>query len=761
MTVLEDVFAFLFKYRPLVFDRGELAFGAPWPLLLGVVVAVGAAVPIVAYARTRSGLYRRERVLLAALRGAALAVLAFILLRPVLVIATVVPQENFLGILVDDSRSMQIPDMDDAPRGESVAGLLDPVAGRLGPALADRFKLRLFRFDRTTGRVEDATSLAYLGSGTALGQALDYVRQELSAVPLAGIVVLSDGADNAGGGVTDALLRLKAAALPVYTVGLGSERFAKDIQIGRVEAPQSVLQGSALVLDLLVTQRGYAGETVQLQVEDEGRIVGTQEVRLPRAGEAATVSVQFTAREPGSRLFRFRIPPRPDEVVSQNNTREVLITVEQAPRKILYFEGEPRFEVKFLRRAVDGDPNLHVVTFVRQAENNFRRLDVEHADELAGGFPRTREELFQYHALILGSVEAGFFTRDQLRMIAEFVGQRGGGLLVLGGRNAFAAGGYAGTALEDVLPVALPDAPPDSAPLTVRVAPTPQGRTHPAVQIDSSLEASAARWDSLPPLTSLHAIREVKPGATTLLTGDPGRGGERIVVLAHQRYGRGRAVAFVPQDLWLWQMHADVPLDDRTHETFWRQLLRWLVSGVPDRLTATATRDRASVGERVTVTAEVTDSAFLAVNGADVTGVVTTPAGAEQEVRLDWVVDRDGAYTAAIPVDERGPYTVRVTARRGDVELGDGTTHFRGAEPVEEFFDAEMHAGLLGRLAEETGGRFYTLDDVDRLPEDVRYTESGITVRETRDLWDMPILFLALVTLVAAEWGYRRFRGLV
>ncbi len=759
--MLEDLFAFLFKYRLLVFERGELAFGAPWPMLLGVVVVVAAVLPIVTYARSRNGLERRDRVLLGALRGAALAVLTFILLRPVLVIATVVPQENFLGILVDDSRSMQIADADGATRGAAVAGLLDPVGGRLAPALADRFKLRLFRFDRATARIEDPASLAYLGSGTALGQALDYVRQELSAVPLAGIVVLSDGADNTGGGVTGALLRLKAAALPVYTVGLGTERFAKDIQLGRVEAPQRVLQGSALVLDLLVTHRGYGGETVHVQVEDEGRIVGTQDVRLPRDGEAATVSVQFIAREPGSRLFRFRIPPRPDETVPQNNTRDVLITVERAPRKILYFEGEPRFEVKFLRRAVDGDPNLRVVTFVRQAENNFRRLDVEHADELAAGFPRSREELFQYHGLILGSVEAGFFTRDQLRMIAEFVGQRGGGLLVLGGRNAFAAGGYAGTALEDVLPVVLPVTPQDSAPLEIRIEPTPQGRTHPAVQIDSSLEASAARWDSLPPLTSLHAIRDVKPGATTLLTGDVAGDGERIVVLAHQRYGRGRSVAFVPQDLWLWQMHADIPLDDLTHETLWRQLLRWLVSGVPDRITVTPSRDRAAVGERVTVTAEVTDSAFLAVNGADVAGVITTPGGAEREVRLDWVVDRDGAYTASLPVDERGPFTIRVDARRGDVELGSGAAHFRGAEPVEEYFDAEMHAGLLGRLAGETAGRFYTLDEVDRLPDDVRYTESGITVRDTRDLWDMPILFLALITLVAAEWGYRRLRGLV
>ena len=108
-----------------------------------------------------------------------------------------------------------------------------------------------------------------------------------------------------------------------------------------------------------------------------------------------------------------------------------------------------------MRRAVEGDKNLQLVCLQRTSQNKFLRLDVDDAEELAGGFPKTREELFRYRGIVLGSVEASFFTADQLRMIAEFVSQRGGGLLALGGRHSFAEGGYGQTPLADVLPVVL------------------------------------------------------------------------------------------------------------------------------------------------------------------------------------------------------------------------------------------------------------------------------------------------------------------
>ena len=165
--------------------------------------------------------------------------------------------------------------------------------------------------------------------------------------------------------------------------------------------------------------------------------------------------MRFTVNEAGPRVLRFRVSPQEGELVTENNAREALIDVRDRKEKILYFEGEPRFEYKFIRRAIPEGDNLIVTSLMRTADNKHMRQGVDGPDELVAGFPKTREELFAYRALIIGSLEAAAFTGDQLRMIAEFVDRRGGGLLMLGGPRAFAEGGYAGTAVADVLPVVL------------------------------------------------------------------------------------------------------------------------------------------------------------------------------------------------------------------------------------------------------------------------------------------------------------------
>ena len=456
------------------------------------------------------------------------------------------------------------------------------------------------------------------------------MRDELAGVPLSGIVVVSDGADNSESGLTDSLRALGADGVPVYTVGLGREAFERDIQVSRVEAPRSVLLDTTLVVDVVIGQVGYAGTTIPVQVEDEGRIVNTEEVELPANGEPATVRMRFTATEAGPRILRFSVPPQPGEMVAQNNVRDVLVVVEDRREKILYFEGEPRFEVKFIRRAVADDDNLQLVVLQRTADNKYLRLDIDDADDLVGGFPKTREELFEYRGLMLGSVEASYFTPDQLRMIADFVNQRGGGFLMLGGRSAFGEGGYAGTPVANILPVTigepvLVDGEPVFTELVV--TPTRAGETHAAMQVADTEEASAERWRSLPAISSLNPITDIKPGATTLLTGTGAAGSIERVVLAFQRYGAGKTLALPIQDSWMWQMHADIEPDDMTHELFWRRLLRWLVDGVPDQVVASVRRNRVEPDETIELLTEVVDASYLEMNNSRVVAEVTHPVG--------------------------------------------------------------------------------------------------------------------------------------
>src|SRR5262249_4286258 len=279
----------------------------------------------------------------------------------------------------------------------------------------------------------------------------------------------------------------------------------------------------SLSVDVVLSQTGYGGSSVPLNVEDEGRIVSSQQVTMPPDGESATVRVTFTAKDAGARLFRFKVPPQPGEQVTQNNERDALVEVMDRREKVLYMEGEPRPEAKFIRRAVEDDKNLQVVILQRTAEDKYLRLDVGSADELVGGFPKTREELFAYRAVILGSVEAAAFSPEQLRMLADFVSKRGGGLLMLGGRRSFAEGGWAGTPVAEVLPTEFDanagrgeNGPQLVAGIAVR--PTRAGSIYPVVQLAATENESTAKWDEMPVVSAVNSIKLVKPGATVLLT---------------------------------------------------------------------------------------------------------------------------------------------------------------------------------------------------------------------------------------------------
>jgi uncharacterized membrane protein len=759
--VLESIFEFLFKYRPVVFESGTFTLGAPPAMTLFAVVAlVVAGVVAWTYARASGKASGRERALLAALRLGALAVLAICLLRPTLVLSTVVPQENTVGILIDDSRSMRIPDQDGAMRSAFAAREFGPESP-LVQQLSERFQVRWFRFSGDAGRIGGVEELLWDGTRTRLAPALDRVRDELSHLPVSGLVVVSDGADNAAGALTESLLGMRAAQVPVYTVGVGRERFDRDIEVSRVAVPRSALKGSSLVVDLMLSQTGYARQTVPIHIEDGGRIVATTEVTLPADGEPAPVRVTFPAETEGVRRFRFRVPVQQDEQVIENNEQDAVIVVHDDREKILYFEGEPRHEVAFLRRAVSDDPNLQVVLLQRTADAKYLRIDVDSAEELSSGFPTTRDELFRYRGLILGSVEASHFTLEQLRMIADFVGERGGGLLALGGARSFAEGGWAGTPVADVLPVALdPALRDDTAFVSLRVALTRAGAGHAVTKLAVDDAANAERWNALPSLATFNRVTAAKPGATVLLTGTgPGVASGQIA-LAFQRFGRGNALALPVIDTWMWQMHIDIPLEDQTHETFWKQLLRFMVSAVPDQIQLTLGSDRAEPGEPVRIVAGVDDERFSRVNDAGVVARVTAPSGTEMVVPLEWTVEQDGEYMGSFAPAEPGLHEIRVEATFGNQTHESRLAYLDAAESRSEFFGSQMRAPLLRRLAEETGGRFYTAANLASLPEDLSITGRGLTVQEEHELWDMPIFFIVLLGLVAVEWAYRRRRGL-
>lgn len=761
---METIFEFLFKYRSIVFEEGEFVFAAPastrvWLGVAGVVAA--SAIATYTIARGRSTV--ADRGVMAGLRVALVAVLLFCLLQPALVVSTVVPQQNFVGVLIDDSRSMSLENEDGTVRSDFVAEAFTPEQSDLLTRLSERFVLRFFRFSDVADRIDGPGELTFSGTHSNIGRALDAARDELAGVPLAGLVLVSDGADNDDRPLTEALVPLQAAAVPVFTVGVGDEAIEPDIELGRVELPRDVLEGANLMVDVVVTQHGFGQRSVPIVVEGDGQILAEETIELGPDGEPVVARIGFQLHSAGSQRIEFRIPEQSGERVERNNRRTAWVDVRGEREKILYFEGEPRYELAFMRRAVQGDENLQLVTMNRTAESKFYRMSLTDSTELEFGFPTTREELYRYRGLVLGSVEASFFTHDQLQMIADFVSERGGGVLFLGGHAAFAEGGWAGTPVEEVMPVVLgaPQGGPEGYFEEIRVEPTPAGFAHPAVQLDEEAQSVAARWDSLPPLTTVNPLTETRPGATTLLEGVPSAGGPNQVVLAFQRYGRGKSIALTPQDTWIWQMHWSVSLEDQSHEAFWQQMLRWLVDGVPEAITVTTDQERVEPGEAVRLVASISDSTFIDINDATVTARVTSPSGVVAEVPMEWTVETDGEYAAEYRPSELGDYEIELITARNDVSLGSDLAYLHASASDAEYYSSARRTSLLTRIADETGGRFYTPENVSTLPEDITISGSGVTLSEEHDLWDMPALFILMLTLMGAEWAYRRIRGLV
>jgi hypothetical protein len=318
--------------------------------------------------------------------------------------------------------------------------------------------------------------------------------------------------------------------------------------------------------------------------------------------------------------------------------------------------------------------------------------------------------------------------------------------------------------VEEVMPVILGPAAatgPEGYFAEVKVSPTPAGLAHPAVQLDADPEEVRARWEALPPLTVVNPLSRTRPGATTLLSGSVLGGAPDQVVLAFQRYGRGTSIALTPQDTWLWQMHADVPLEDQSHEAFWQQVLRWLVDGVPDAVSVVTDQERVEPGETVRVVASVSDSTYLDVNDATVSARITSPAGMIEELPVEWTVERDGEYVVEFRPAEMGDYEIELDAQREEAPLGTDRTVVHVAASDDEYFGAARRTALLRRIADETGGRFYTPETAATLPEDITITGAGVTLVDEHDLWDMPVLFVLMLVLMGAEWGFRRIRGLV
>jgi uncharacterized membrane protein len=749
-----SIFEILFKHKPIIYAKGHLAFqllgSRAWFVLF--VAAAGAG----AYYAYRNVARDKYSIGLVALRAITFTILAFIFLRPVLNISTVLPQESYLAVVIDNSESMKIKDDGQISRSEQLQKQFE--ATNFFKRLGDKFKVRTYRFDNSAERIERPDQMTFEGKRTRLESATDLLNQELGTVPLSGVVLITDGGDNASKQWTESLSKLEARHIPFYTVGVGSENITRDAEIVKVAAPRTALKESTATVDVSYRSHGFKGRKATLSVRENGVLLKSEQVTLPADGDIAETSVDLPVKNEGTRLFSFSLQA-PDDRIPENNNLDALLEVKNDHPQILYIEGEPRWEFRFLRRAMQDDQNIRLVTLLRSSQNKFYRQGIDKEEMLAEGFPTKREELFGYKGLIFGSIESTFFTQEQLKMVVDFVSNRGGGFLMMGGRNSFSGGRYENSPLADILPVQL--SPADRAPIIgkVKLAVTDYGRTHPLMRFSPDANVNTKRWSDLPPLNDFNKTLDAKVGAIVLARGQPEqKSGADPILLAYQRYGRGRAMALTSGSTWRWKMEMDH--NDQTHELFWKQILRWLVNTSPDPVMINPDKDTYLPGEAVRLTAEIANKKFERMNNAKVVAKVTNPDGLTETIPLDWNGSSEGAYQAEFNATAQGVYQVEVEATQGSENLGTNRAAFQVQDRPVEYYNASLDARLLQSIASSTGGRYYPLSKMGDVPEDAQYVEGQTSFIEQRELWDVPILFMLLCMTLGGEWFWRKRKGL-
>ncbi len=760
---MEHIISFLFKYRTALFSKSQFGFGVRphWVILIAALLGLLALLYFI-YVRFSVQLPTEWRLGLMALRTALIVLIVFCIMRPIIVVPAVLPQSSYVLVLMDDSSSMKLGGENDQTRLEAVKNLMG-ADSPFNKQLSDKFKTRTYKFSTTAERA-DAAALAGEGEQTNLTAAIEQAVRDAAGLPVSGIVVLSDGASNAEAdavnNLSNTLNNLKARNLPVFAVGVGPAKIEGDVEVIRATAPRRVIAGSSITAEVLLKASGEGQKVVQVDLMEDGHPLRSQPVTLQ--GEATSVAkINFKPLTPGVHRYALAVKPAEGEPIVDNNSAEIVVEVEDAHPKILYIEGEPRWEYGKIRTAFTDEKNMALVSILRSADGKYYRQGIENADELVQGFPKSEEDLFKYDAVVLGSIEATFFTFDQLRAIEQFVSRRGGTLLVLGGAKSLLQGGYGNTPIADLLPVFMRGETTQES-QTFKAQLTTRGKEHQAVQLAEQPEANAKAWEQMPAITLPEIATEIKPGATVLLEAKGLSGGRVVPLLIEERYGRGRSLAFLASDTWRWRMMQDSK--NKSFEAFWLNLSRYLVESVRHRVEAFPERGFYNAREEVKVKVEVGDEKYLNVNGAQVFAKVITPSGAAVEVPVKPANDAgfEGYMGSFIP-EEEGLYKVETSAKRGDksqTQLGNAQTSFLVGKINREAYDAAQNRELLKRVAADTGGNYYTPADTKNLLEDLTHRESDSSVRVTYDLWDMPFNFLLAVALAAAEWFIRKRKGL-
>ena len=657
------------------------------------------------------------------------------------------------------------------PRVEIMRGMLGNEQLQLWPQLAKELDLAAFSFGvdlENAGATGDASALSSwlahldpVATSTAIGDAVSDLIQRKRGQPLAGIFLVTDGANNHGSAPLDAARLAKQEGIPLYIYGVGITS-PRDIIVGSLLTQEVAFVKDELPVTVRVRGQGLKGESAKLTVRlvpvnstGEGEVVATKDIAFGD-DEDAVVPVPFTPKATGDFELRASIAPRADEASKDNNSVAQRLRVIDSKVKILYVETTPRWEFRYLQSVLLRDRRVDLKCVLLEGDESIAAGD---ASPFLAKVPAKKDDLFKFDLIIIGDVEPRNFSPEHFAAFEEFVQKFGGSMLFIAGPRANPAA-YRTTTLEKLLPVELDPAaaaqqPAPSQGVTVEL--TPQGRANPMLKLAATDDESAAIWKRFGKLYSTARVLRAKPAAQVLLVdadqSRANRHGKQVIAAFHQ-YGLGQVLYMGTDNTWRWRRNAG----DQFYPLLWGQIAQKLglhhLLGGSKRTQLTVDRQNYTTGERVTVYARLYASDFSPVKeqivAAGYTVRVAGAPGPVREVPLRAVPEQPGMYRGDFVALEPGAHQFTVKNDPATV------LEFNVAEPKFETGETAMNEVLLKQMAEASGGAYFREETLAQFPKAISAKAERIQGTLDGELWSSPLAFLLLLTIATLEWALRK-----
>ena len=766
--------AFALSFNP-AWPGGEIIGDAVWNVAL-----VAAAVAVVWFVYRRDGRSRAVKLSLGGLRLGLLLLLIALLNRPVLTLTQTREEPSVVAVMVDDSLSMDVRDLGDAAdadRPTRLRAALDLVAdARLRRELARTHDVKLYRFSGDAAALPaDLADFAPTGQATQVAPAVESVARDLRGQNLAGIIVLSDGRDTPQAAPADSVEALRELGVPVLPVAVGAEEPPPNIDVQSVSAPETAFAGDITNVTVAVRADDLpAGRQVVLRLVD--RATGATAVGPDGApaektlalpdGETTEAELQLRTDEPGTLDLLVEAVPVEGELTEDDNRRPLRVSVLDAEINVLYVDGYPRWEFRYLKQELTRDKTVNLSVLLTSADPGF----AQGGDEPIRRFPESMDELLAYDVVLLGDVDPRQFSDFQLQLVQEFVADKGGGFGLIAGPR-YSPQAYVGTPIEQLLPVdsreveSFAFAGGDGGAITEGYRPvlTPLARRLGMFRFFADRETNQAFVENdLQRLFWFARGVTAKPGVAQVLAVHPeaqNAAGRPTPLLVLGRYGAGRTFFSGVDDTWRWRYYTG----EGVFNTYWVQTLRWLARGRKlgqRRLAFDATRPTYALGEQVGLTLRLLDGGLLGQFGDRIPVTLKDSGGvAVRQVTLLRDEAEPDTFAATFPADRPGTYVAEVAAVPGGPPA---TAALQVTVPAVELEEPQIDLENLGRIAQETGGQTLSLAEARAaLPGLLPSAAREVPVITERALWDAPLAMALFVTLITAEWLARKKFGML